>query len=99
MNTNASCFRMRAVLYQRHESKLKAGQLSAIKIYSCTFSKSKINHSTMEKEGFTVLVAFRYFNTFQDSKPFTLFTDYQALMYILKLSGLSCLMDCRAPAF
>lgn len=84
--TDASLYGTGAVLYQRDASKPPGRQLNVIAYYSYTFSKSEINYNTTEKEALAVVMALRYFRTYLEGQHFNLFTDNQALTYLLNIT-------------
>lgn len=86
LNTDASHFGTGAVLYQRDTAAPSSQQLRVIGYYSFTFSKTQINYTTTEKEALAVLMAVRYFRSYLDGKKFKLYTDHQALTYLLGLT-------------
>lgn len=86
LNTDASHYGTGAVLYQRDSEAPPSRQQKVVGYYSYTFSKAQLNYTTTEKEALAVLMAVRYFRPYLDGRSFTLFTDHQALTYILNLA-------------
>lgn len=86
LKTDASHYGTGAILYQRRKENPKGRQLSVVGYHSHTFSAQEINYTTTEKEALAVLLAARYFRPFIEGKRFVLFTDNQALSYLLTLS-------------
>ncbi|XP_037505675.1 uncharacterized protein LOC119382004 [Rhipicephalus sanguineus] len=86
LNTDASYYGTGAVLYQRGADCPRGRQQRVVGYYSYTFSKAQLNYTTTEKEALAVLMAVRYFRPYLDGRSFTLFTDHQALTYILNLA-------------
>lgn len=86
MNTDASHYGTGAVLYQRHCSSPLNRQLRVVGYYSYTFNATQLNYSTTEKEALAVLMAVLYFRSYIDGRKFKLYTDHQALTYLLSPS-------------
>lgn len=84
--TDASHYAAGVILYQRDENGQPGRELKVIGYYSCTFTKPQENYTTTEKEALAVVMALRYFRSYLEGKHFKLFTDNQALTYLLELA-------------
>lgn len=84
--TDTSHYAAGAILYQRDENEQPGRELKVIGYYSCTFTKPQENYTTTEKEALAVVMALRYFRSYLEGKHFKLFTDNQALTYLLELA-------------
>lgn len=84
--TDASHYAAGAILYQRDENEQPGRELKVIGYYSYTFTKTQENYTTTEKEALAVVMSLRYFRSYLEGKHFNLFTDNQALTYLLQLT-------------
>ncbi|CAA9997233.1 unnamed protein product, partial [Nesidiocoris tenuis] len=88
LNTDASHQGCGAVLYQRDINQKKLQQLRVIGYYSYSFSKAELNYCVTDKEALAVKKAVQYFRPYLECRPFTVYTDHQAL---------TCLMNMKEP--
>ena len=76
--TDASNFGVGAYLYQRGSD----GKAKPVIFLSRSFRGSELNWSTIEKEAFAIVFAFKRLGHLLQSMPFTLQTDHANLLYI-----------------
>lgn len=74
-----------AVLYQRDVSLPKNKQLKVIGYYSSVFTPAERNYSITEQEALAVIKALKYFRSYIEGRRFTVYTDHEALVHLLRI--------------
>ena len=83
LQTDASNIGLGAVLSQLDSN----GEERPVMYLSKKFSKAQENYSTIEKECFAVVQALKTFYVYLDGQEFTLETDHQPLVWLMKMKN------------
>ena len=83
LHCDASLYGTGAMLAQTDPSRPAYHQTRIIAFYSHTFNPTEFAYHTADKECLSVILALKYFRSFIDGRPVTVFSDHEALKYLL----------------